>query len=233
MMRSFPWFKNGIKVYMMSSAPGLLEGDEYQIEINSLENSKFWLTTQSYEKIYPSDRIGAKRTTMINVEKNAYLRYDPLPTIPFVDSIFQANTTVHLADETSRFTMLEILTAGRIHKQKSEIFAYQQYKSLVDVYKGQKLIYRDNTNFKPRETDMQGFGMYEGYTHLANLLIINFALDNETVKSIRDEIEAAPEIIGGVTRLATGDSLVRLFGYSGQSLMDFGNNIITDLEQKL
>ena len=34
-----------------------------------------------------------------------------------------------------------------------------------------KLIYRDNTCYLPDQMPMEGIGMYEGYTHMANLFL--------------------------------------------------------------
>ena len=36
---------------------------------------------------------------------------------------------------------------------------------------GDKLIYRDNTRYEPDKMPMEGIGMYEGYTHMANLFL--------------------------------------------------------------
>lgn len=230
MMRPFKWKETGIKVLMMTSAPGMLDGDEYDIKIKTEENAHLWLTAQSYEKIFPSLEEGSKRYTEIEVANNSYLRYVPLPTIPYKDSIFEANTQIHLENKNSRFTMLEVLTAGRVLKKEAEIFEYRKYKSLVDVYTDGEIIYRDNSNFQPQKSDMTGFGMYEGYTHLANLLIINFDIDDNGVDALREIIDSKDEMIGGVTRLASGDLLVRLFGYSGQKISDLGEDLIDTVE---
>ena len=40
-------------------------------------------------------------------------------------------------------------------------FLYRYYYNLVHIYRGEQLIYRDNTRFIPSEFDIAGMGMYE------------------------------------------------------------------------
>ena len=226
MTRALKWKDGGIKVLMMSSSPGLMEGDVYDIQIDTKENSKLWLTSQSYEKIFKSEDIGSVRNTKVNVAKNSYLKYVPLPTIPYVGSIFNSDTEIDLEDTSSRFVMNEILTAGRTFKEEEETFAYEYYKTLVNLRVGGELIYRDNAVFEPSKFDMRSFGMFEGYTHLSNLLIVNFHLDDTVDAKLREVINSHEKVEGGLTRLATGDILVRLFGHSGQKLSDVGEELV-------
>lgn len=226
MTRALKWKDGGIKVLMMSSSPGLMEGDVYDIQITTKEDSKLWLTSQSYEKVFRSEDIGSSRNTKIKVEKNSYLKYMPLPTIPYVESIFNSDTEIDLEDTSSRFVMSEILTAGRIFKEEEETFMYKRYQTLVNVRVGGELIYRDNAVFEPANFDMRSFGMFEGYTHLANLLIINFKLDADADAKLRAVIDSHDKVEGGLTRLASGDVLIRLFGTSGQKLTDVGEELI-------
>ena len=62
---------------------------------------------------------------------------------------------------------------------------YKYYKSYVDIECNNKLTYVDNTNYIPSEMDIENFGMYEGYTHFANMLIANFKSDDEVLNNIR------------------------------------------------
>ena len=58
--------------------------------------------------------------------------------------------------------------------------------------------------------------MYEGYTHMANLFMSKTNnVDEEKIWQVLDE---EPEIDGGITHLATGDLVLRIFGYRAQKL---------------
>lgn len=55
----------------------------------------------------------AHRKTNIQIDKNACFLYHPLPILPFKNSNFKNEVTVHLKDETSRFAYSEVLACGR------------------------------------------------------------------------------------------------------------------------
>ena len=75
---------------------------------------------------------------------------------------------------------------------------------------------RDNTCYEPDKMPMEGIGMYEGYTHMANLFMSKTNnIDEEKIWQVLDE---EPEIDGGITHLATGDLVLRIFGYRAQKL---------------
>ncbi len=76
---------------------------------------------------------------------------------------------IHLEDESSRFFLMEIISCGR--KASGERFRYRKYASKVSVWRSGSLIYRDNTRYEPEKMDMEGIGMYEGYTHMANIFL--------------------------------------------------------------
>ena len=83
-------------------------------------------------------------------------------------------------------------------------------------YRGEKLVYRDNTCYEPDKMPMEGIGMYEGYTHMANLFMSKTNnIDEEKIWQVLDE---EPETDGGITHLATGDLVLRIFGYRAQKL---------------
>ena len=91
------------------------------------------------------------------------------------------------------------------------------------LYRGEKLVYRDNTCYEPDKMPMEGIGMYEGYTHMANLFMSKTNnIDEEKIWQVLDE---EPEIDGGITHLAMGDLVLRIFGYRAQRLQKIAEKI--------
>ena len=85
--------------------------------------------------------------------------------------------------------------------------------------------------------DMEGFGLYEGFTHLANLVLVNLGITDEAFARVRSYLlevtgvigagasepaarVGADAVAGGVTRLESGDCLVKLLGMRAQRLQD-------------
>ena len=82
---------------------------------------------------------------------------------------------------------------------------------------------------------MAGIGMYEGYTHMANLFLSKMdSRDKE--QCIQEEIwqiiDKDSELDGGVTQLTTGDLAVRIFGYRAQKLQQTADMINKTYEKQ-
>ena len=107
--------------------------------------------------------------------------------------------------------MCEILTCGRY--ARGERFAYRSFRNYVEIRRGGRLIYRDNTWYEPELFSMEETGMMEGFTHQANLFVTKpedgEAFCEEVRKLLEDERKNCQ---GGITRLTEGDYAVRLFG---------------------
>lgn len=221
--------ENGaLKIVAIAVSAGIMEGDVQEINIKALEGSNTIITSQSYEKIHKMKEEEAKRTTHIYISKNASLKYIPLPTIPFANSAFSSITNVELEDDTSQFIISEIISCGRY--LRGEMFQYKYFKSLVTIKKMGKLLYKDNTFFKPEDFDVKGIGMLENHTHLASILIFNLNLTETIISKIRDIIEEN-NVDGGVSYTWSNDVVIRILGFSSQSLERISEIIIKTIEE--
>ena len=89
---------------------------------------------------------------------------------------------------------------------------------------------------------MEGIGFYEGFTHLANLVLVNLGVSEERFARVRsylleqtgvigaasdvvDQMGDSEAVAGGITRLATGDCLVKLHGHRAQRLQDVPDGV--------
>lgn len=216
-MQPFYMSPEEMQVMVLSASAGIMEGDVQNFFLHIKEGTKMEYLSQAYEKIHRMKEGKAERRTRILVEKNALLKYAPLPTIPFKDSAFESHLEVELEDDTSGFLYQEILSCGRA--ACGEAFVYRMYHNQVNVRKNGKLIYRDNTRYDPQSMEMNGLGMYEGYTHLANLVLFNIPKTDMWMGSVREMLEEMTDLEGGVTRIASGDVAVRLLGRGAEKLL--------------
>ena len=198
----------------LCASAGIMAGDSQEFFYHVKEGADLEVLSQSFEKIHKMDGGSAGRTIEIKVEKNAVLYYYPQPVIPFAQSAFDSRMSIQLEDETSQLFLSEVISCGR--NAHDERFQYRRFSSKVFIYRGEKLIYRDNTCYEPSRMPMEGIGMYEGYTHMANLFLSkSFNSDTEKIWQILDD---EPEADGGVTCLESGDLALRIFGYRAQKL---------------
>ena len=225
-MRPFYEKKDIMTVMQLTASAGIMAGDRQEIDIRVCEGARMEFLSQAYEKIHKMEEGHAERRTKITVEPGAVLYYTPQPTIPFAQSDYRSQVEVNLTDETSKFIFTEVLTGGRA-AHNGEKFQYKQFQNLVTIRQGEHIIYRDNTCYEPARMDMNGFGMYEGFTHLANLVICNVPRSDEWIASVRKLLDAADRVEGGVTRTSRGHIAVRMLGTSGQKLTDMMGQILT------
>lgn len=168
-MTPFEKENGGIQIMPLCAFAGIMAGDSQEFSYHVKEGADLEILSQSFEKIHKMDEGSASRTIEVQVDKNAALYYYPQPVIPFAQSAFDSKMTIHLEDETSKLFLLEIISCGR--NAHEERFQYRRFSSKVLLYRGEKLIYRDNTRYEPDKMPMEGIGLYEGYTHMANLFL--------------------------------------------------------------
>lgn len=168
-MTPFEKENGGIQIMPLCASAGIMAGDSQEFSYHVKEGADLEILSQSFEKIHKMDEGSASRTIEVQVDKNAALYYYPQPVIPFAQSAFDSKMTIHLEDETSKLFLLEIISCGR--NAHEERFQYRRFSSKVLLYRGEKMIYRDNTRYEPDKMPMEGIGLYEGYTHMANLFL--------------------------------------------------------------
>ena len=81
---------------------------------------------------------------------------------------------------------------------------------------------------------MEGLGMYEGYSHMANIFlsgcvdqagVFDGGKTGELKEKIWGILEEKPDCEGGVSQLASGDLAVRIFGNRAQILQRIAEKI--------
>lgn len=221
--------KGFLSVMQMSSSAGIMAGDNQSIEICVDRGAKAELFSQSFEKVHKMDSGMAFRNTNINISEDAAFLYNPLPVIPFAGSAFENRLNVNLKGENSKFAYTEIIACGR--KARNEVFAYKLYNSLVNIYRNEHLIYRDNTRLCPDEMGLDKTGFFEQYSHLLNIVICNYKVSDSDVREwlCKYEDKYKDRIYGGMTALSCGDIAVRFLGHTAQELLEISEIIFSHL----
>jgi urease accessory protein len=165
----------------------------------------------------------ARRETTLTVESGALLVYSPLPAIPFAYSAFESSASIYLRDSSSRLVYSEILSCGR--SARGERFAWRQYKNRVSVFEQDKLIYFDNSDFRPAETNMESFAMFEGYSHFSSLLMVNIPLSPEQREAISQDMDRFPGA-GGMSVTMSGALCIRTLGNSAEAALEWRRRIL-------
>lgn len=213
---SFMNHEGFMTVMCLTASAGIMAGDEQEYAIFASEGAQLEFVSQSYEKIHKMASGCAKRLANLYVAKDAFLYYNPLPTLPFKDSAFISSLKVHLEDISSKFILKEILSAGRC--ACGEQFEYRYYHNQINVYEGEQLIYADNTRLDPEHMTLSSIGMYEQYTHLGTLLLFHIHKGNAWFQAVRDLLESTPDLEGGITKAPHTAIVVRILGRQSEKI---------------
>ena len=221
-----PFYENQdlMTIMCLTASAGIMEGDEQEFEIFVKEGAKLEFVSQSYEKIHKMNNGSANRTAELYIGKEAYLYYNPLPTLPFKDSAFTSKLKVHLEDDTSQFILKEVLSAGRC--ARGELFQYRYYHNHIQIEESDKIIYVDNTKFHPTCMSLNSLGMYEQYTHFGTLLLCHIPKDTKWFHAVRTLLDATDNLEGGVTQVNTAMIVIRVLGYQADKIEDILNKLL-------
>ncbi len=222
--------KAGLRLHLMlmSSSPGILDKDDYDLKIEICCGSHLQLHTPAYQRLFAMAH-GAQQQMNVHVEENASFVYLPHPVVPHRLSLFTAKNNIFLHTGSS-LLWGEILTCGR--QLKGEIFSMSSCHTITSIFLNDKLIIKENLLIRPAMIHPQGMGQMEGYTHQASLIFYNEKLN---IKKLCDEVydflSGKKEIAAGTTAVSANAMMVRLMGYKAEQLFGCLKDIQTLLEQ--
>jgi len=207
--------KQALRLMLMTSSPGILDGDVYDMKIGVAANCKLELQTQSFQRLFTM-KAGASQTFEVRLEEGASFLYLPHPTVPHETSDFVAKNKIYLSAGCS-LIWGEVLTCGR--KLNGEEFKFTRYHNITEVFLSNKLVIKENLLLRPSFVDVSAIGQLEGYTHQASLIYINETAAVSTIVSeLTDLLSTYKEIEFGVSALPVNGVIVRLLGYKGEQL---------------
>lgn len=209
---------------IMSSSPGILSGDEYEINVHVKENARLQLQSQSYQRLYDMEASAAQKMEVI-LETGSSFYYVPHPVVPHKRSTFISSSRVKMADSCV-LLMSEIITCGRKHH--GEIFEFTKFHNLFEVFHNGKLLLKDNILLLPGENRLKAMGMLEGFTHQGTLIYLNTTSGKDIgdlTNRIHELMEQEEYILGGVSLLHHNGFVVRVLGHGGEQLFGIFQHI--------
>ena len=206
-----------LEVMVMSSSPGLLNDDFYDINIEVTNGTSLNLQTQSYQRIYVSEK-GTNQNMSISVGDDAYFSHVPHPVVPHKGALFFSKNTIHIKN-SSTLLWGEILTCGRKYMAQEELFLFKKHHTITEIFQEDMLIFKDNLYIVPAEINLNQFGQYEGYTHQGNLFFIAPAMDvSERMDNISKRLSKEDGISFGMSKLSDNAYVLRVLGHEGEQL---------------
>lgn len=216
-----------LDIMIMSSSPGVLDGDEYDISINVGDNTNVNLQTQSYQRLFNMTG-SAKQHATFTIGENAVLRYIPHPSVPHESSSYTAVNTFKLCSN-SGLIFGEILTCGR--KLNGEVFKFSKYHAISAIYIDDTLSIKENLLIEPKKIDVNALGQLEGFTHQATLICIHENIVADEVYNYVVRItEKDKDICFGVSAAPGNAVIIRMLGQKAEYLFSYLNQIANTLQ---
>ncbi len=204
-----------LHLMIRSSSPGILDGDEYEITLDLDKNAHLQVQTQSYQRLFRMQH-GASQTMMVKLAAGSSLHYIPHPTVPHQQSILKSCTRIYLAENT-RLIWGEILTCGR--KYSGEVFAFDTFHNLIQIYRGQRLILKDQILLRPAAQPVVALGQFEQYTHQATFIFLQEQAEIISLLDVVQEyISGQKNVAYGISQTAFPGFMLRLLGHSAEQL---------------
>lgn len=203
----------GTHIMVMTATAGMLQGDDYYIQVTAGDKTKTKLTNQSYTKIFNTKEGEASQQVKLQIQGTGELAWLMQPVIPFENSAYTSETEVTVS-ENAALCYVDIFACGRVGM--GETFAFQKYHGRVLVKnEAGKLLYLDNVRLYPKEHNYQGMGYFGAYTHIGSVYLYGY--EKPLLKEAKGIQAAISEANQGF--------VVRMAGNSGEGLYQYAREI--------
>lgn len=215
--------KTDNKLYqmIMSSSPGILDGDHYHLDISLEKGAALQLQSQSYQRLF-NMKGKALQEINISMEDDTSFAYVPHPVVPHEDSNFKSEAKVHIGNN-SQIVISEIITCGRKHH--GEVFKLKRFQNLMEIYHNNKLIIKDNVLIQPDLIPIKSIGNLEQYTHQGTLIFYSTKDEvktGELIERILKDAEAHYEEMEiGISTMENNGFVIRALAHGGEVMYNF------------
>ncbi len=206
-----------LHLMLMSSSPGILDADEYDIKIEVEQNATLHLHTQAYQRLFRM-KLGASQQMEVHLQDASSFCFLPHPTVPHEQAVFTSKNYFYLGN-ACRLVYAEIITCGR--KLNNEAFLFSKYHSITQVFLNNKLVIKENLLMQPALINANTIGQLEGYTHQASMI---FLLPDADIKKLQEELiellSTEKNIDAGISLLQVNGLIIRLLGNGAEQLFN-------------
>jgi len=215
-----------LNLMLMSSSPGLLGGDYYEIDVQVKAGGALRLKTQAYQRIFTMDTM-ATQTMTIKVKEGSFFHFTPHPVVPHKDSSFKGVNHIYLS-KNADLIWGEVITCGR--KLNDEQFAYNYFENKTTIYQNNQPVIIDHLLYHPKKKMPLSLGQLEGHTHLSSLWILQEGIDIKRItKVISEYLAAYQQLTYGVSETPISGVVVKILGKQSEMLFD----VIQQLADKI
>ncbi len=202
-------------IYLLSPTGGVVQGDDYQIDVALGPHSQATLTTQAATKVYAMPLQGAAQSLRVRIGKNATFEFLPDPTILFRDANFSQHASFSLA-RGAMLVMQEIVMPGRLARGEKLVFT--QYRSHLKVSDSKGMLLFDTCLLQPKhQPHLTAHGVLENYACWGSWFLLgDFEIPqwDALCKIAEPFLNHADRSIGGLTQLNRNGIAIRMLAHN-------------------
>ncbi|MCE2395470.1 urease accessory protein UreD [Candidatus Poribacteria bacterium] len=206
-------------VYLLSPTGGIVQGDDYQIQVKLAANTHATLTTQASTKVYAMPGQGATQSMWGRVGQDAIFEYLPDSTILFRDANFSQSLSLFL-ERGAKVALQEIVMPGRL--ARGEKLAFTRYQSRIEVSDSQGLLLYDSCRLQRKcLLYLSVPGVLGEYACWGSWYLVgDFEMPWwETLCDFAEPfLNQPPDSIGGLSQLQRGGVGIRMLAHNAETI---------------
>ncbi|MEJ7587984.1 MAG: urease accessory protein UreD [Ferruginibacter sp.] len=204
-----------LHLMIMSSSPGILDGDQYELNIALGKGCALHLHTQSYQRLF-NMKGAASQSLTVHLSAASSFCFLPHPSVPHAGSVFESVNKIYLEQNCS-LVFGEIVTCGR--KLNGEIFLFSKYHSITEIFLEDRLVIKENLLLEPRKMNLGAIGQLEKFTHQASLIYLHPTAEITTLSKLVNEFLLQQQgIIFGISSAPVNGLVIRILGHKAEQL---------------
>jgi len=195
---------------LLTPGGALFSGDVIQLRVELRAGARVVLQQVSATQLHRCDSESIRLDADFHVAAGGWLRYQPMPLIPFAGSDYRQCIRVYL-EQGAEARLMEVVTPGRLW----EHFQYQRLVLRTEVFLDGRRIVLDAQRIEPAHTDCQlALG---GRSHFATMLHLGDRVAGEEVERLHNRL-ADMGVRGSASLLPIYGVGARAIGSSAEEL---------------
>ncbi|MDO4928178.1 MAG: urease accessory protein UreD [Corynebacterium sp.] len=175
---------------------GYLEGDTYEIHTRVNPGAHLELRTQSATKVYRCTKLPATQQVQLHIDSHAVLSYIPEQLIMYTAAKYVQNTFLEV-EPGGAGLIAEIITPG--WDPAGADFQFDELQINTEIRVAGSLLAIDRLYLAPAQMEITALGVFEGYSHLGQLLLVLPHLSAQDYAAFSSAVEAMAQVKAGTS----------------------------------
>lgn len=207
-------------LYLLNPSGGVLDYDNFKIDVRIKDGAKTYISTPSATKIYrkrTEKTTDACQKSVFYIGKKSVLEYCPEEIIPYADSSFEQENCFYLEEDSTLITW-DIFSGGRT--LRGEVFQFRKYASKTCIYVNQIPLVIDKMVLKPEETNAANILCMGEYVFAATIYAYAGACTRELVELLVEEGRRYMDGIFGASLVTEKLVAIKILGNHAYAILE-------------